>query len=218
MLIDSPKSFTNPKRAKQIDTFHVNTNSFGWFIQIRWYLSICCYKRFLWHYYFLFWWLVLLLDGFRWYILIRLVWWRMKFRCLMYVYEMGHNIFHLWKMFSNPIINNNNNNNNKHVMIVMSVGPEKWRIDKPNSKFSTENGWSINPSKYRVQYKKKVVKRQEKAAKNTNVSFMVSERSPEGTEVRTECHKCNDIQFICPIVCFYRWFNTENFLLLYCVR
>lgn len=45
------------------------------------------------------------------------------------------------------------------------------------------------------------------------VCIVYDERSPEGTEVRNECHKRNDIQFILPIVCFFlsHGLNTENF-------
>lgn len=130
------------------------------------------------------------------------------------VLETSHSIFHLWKMFPNAIINNNKNNRNKNVMSVISVGPEKWRIDKPNSKiFDTK--WLKDKSIWNIGLNRR---RSESCEEYKYIVYDERDISPEGTEVRNKCHKRNGIQFIWPIVCFFfhRWFNTENFL--NCVR
>lgn len=87
------------------------------------------------------------------------------------VLETSHSIFHLWKMFPNAIINNNNN---KNFMSVISVGPEKWRIDKPNSKiFDTK--WLKDKS---IEILGSTGE-EAKAAKNINILFMMSEIYPQ---------------------------------------
>lgn len=56
------------------------------------------------------------------------------------------------------------------------------------------------------KYRRSIAHNGERVRRNEYKCVVYDERSPEGTEVWNKCHKRNDIQFILPIVCFYRSF------------